>query len=242
MEGEINRDFALNTLPELLHRLSTRYEVLRFVEFYDTRHVHDVKMIMVNDAVDQLNSESVAGGIQRLIQEVNSALAEHHMYNFLEKLRQYLTFDYLFRLEEIGVDIQVIPMQQSRLLQEIIKSIVTVLGESSSQNYALLVLDSIQQTLPSDESYIPLFSVDRTRYSEGLNALSISSDIDSCAVSDIGRSLQTLIEHIIVTLGESSGKQFLERLQQHLGKAYILRMEKMGVNLHIIQIKQNMLW
>ena len=48
MESEINRDFALNTMPELLQRLSTRYEVLRNVEFYDTRHVHDVKMIMVS--------------------------------------------------------------------------------------------------------------------------------------------------------------------------------------------------
>jgi hypothetical protein len=242
VEQEVSRDVAFSMLSELVKRLSISYEVLHQVELYDTRYVQQVKTITVSSKVDQLDTELVASTLQKIIQEVDTILGEQYGVSFIEKLRQYLTFDYLFRLEGMGVNLQVIPLRQSLVVKQVITTIVNVLAASSSESYAVLVLDRIINKIMEKEKVVPFVAIDGTRLSDGLMAVTIPQDVDTVSIADLGRSLQKCLESIVVALGESAGKEFLEKFKNQLGKAYLLRMEKMGVNLHIIQIKQHMLW
>jgi hypothetical protein len=242
VEQEVSRDAAFRMLSELVKRLSISYEVLQQVELYDTRYVQQVKTITVSSKVDQLDTELVASTLQKIIQEVDTLLGEQYGVSFIEKLRQYLTFDYLFRLEGMGVNLQVIPLRQSLVVKQVITTIVNVLAVSSSESYAVLVLDRIIHKMMEKEEVVSFVTIDSTRLSDGLAAVSIPQDVDTVSIADLGRSLQKCLESIIVSLGESAGKEFLEKFKNQLGKAYLLRMEKMGVNLHIIEIKQHMLW
>jgi len=60
--------------------------------------------------------------------------------------------------------------------------------------------------------------------------------------SDLGRALQKLIENISTSLGEDAGEHFMDIFKKQLGKAYLLRIEEMGVNLHMIELKRTMSW
>jgi hypothetical protein len=91
-------------------------------------------------------------------------------------------------------------------------------------------------------SYLKYVKIDNTRYSEGINAISIPTGLNTIRSSEIGRAIQKIIEGIAISLGDEAGQYFIERFAQHLGKVYLLRMEEMGVNLHMIQLKQNLLW
>ena len=242
VEQEVSRDVAFRMLSELVERLRTGYEVLREVELHDTRYVQHVKTIMVSPTIDRLETESVASTLQKIIQEIDTMLGEQYGVSFIEKLRQYLTFDYLFRLEGMGVDLQVIPLRQSLVVKQVISTIVNVLATSSSESYAVLVLDRIIHRMINEDKGVSFVRIDSTRLSEGLAAVTIPQDVDRVSSVDLGRSLQKCLESVIIALGESAGKEFLEKFKNQLGKAFLLRMEKMGVNLHIIQIKQHMLW
>ena len=87
-----------------------------------------------------------------------------------------------------------------------------------------------------------LVKIDDMHITDGLNAIHVSSEIESIRASEIGRGLQKVIEEIALSLGEVAGKNFIDDFKKRLGKAYILKIEDMGVNLHMIELRQNLLW
>jgi len=50
------------------------------------------------------------------------------------------------------------------------------------------------------------------------------------------------VEDLTISLGEEAGENFIEIFKKRLGKAYVLRIEEMGVNLHMIELKRNLTW
>jgi hypothetical protein len=60
--------------------------------------------------------------------------------------------------------------------------------------------------------------------------------------SELGRGLQRVIEEISTSLGENAGKYFVDKFKRRLGHALFLRIEELGVNLHMIELKRNLLF
>ena len=79
------------------------------------------------------------------------------------------------------------------------------------------------------------------RYSDGIDAMSVFAYIDAVSHPDLGKAIQKLIEKVMMSLGENAGKDFVKKFKEHLGNAYILKIEEMGVNLHMIELRQNLL-
>ena len=92
------------------------------------------------------------------------------------------------------------------------------------------------------DDYLKYINIDSTRYSEGIDAINVSSDLDSIRPSDLGRAIQRIIEIIVRSLGDEAGRDFINKFKDRLGKTYLLRIEEMGVNLHMIQLRKDMLW
>jgi len=67
-------------------------------------------------------------------------------------------------------------------------------------------------------------------------------EIETVRTSELSKGLQKMIEKLILTLGEEAGEHFLEKFKNHLGKAYLLRIEEMDVNLHMVQLGRDVLW
>ncbi len=47
---------------------------------------------------------------------------------------------------------------------------------------------------------------------------------------------------MVFSLGENAGRNFINRLKKRLGKAYLLRIEEMGINLYMIELRHNLMW
>ena len=90
--------------------------------------------------------------------------------------------------------------------------------------------------------YLKLINIDSTRFSEGIDAIIVPDDIEHIRESELGRGLQKIMENLIKALGEEAGRNFVEKFKKRLGKAYILRIEEIGVNLHMMELRQNLIW
>jgi len=90
--------------------------------------------------------------------------------------------------------------------------------------------------------YLEKIKIDGTRFSESFDAIIVPQEIDSIRASELGRGIRRIMEDIIGSLGEEAGSQFITKFKKRLGKAYLLRIEEIGVNLHLIELKQNLRW
>ena len=104
------------------------------------------------------------------------------------------------------------------------------------------MVDNVLKKFKYEYDYLKLIKIDSKRFSKGLDELIISSDIEYVKPSELGRGIQKIIEDISISLGEEASFNFIERFKERLGKAYVLRIEELGVNLHIIELRQNLNW
>ena len=242
LDAEIGRDLAFSTMSDLVKRFSIEYDILKYVKINDVRFVRNVDTVFVATEVNAVKHETVGGLIQKILQEANKFLGEKGGSYFIGKLRNRLRADYVLTLEEMGVNPYVIQLRQELVVKQVLKALADTLSDASSQNYAILAIDSAMKKIDEKYEYLKYVKIDSTRYSDGMDAISVMSGIDSVRPSELGRMIQKIVERVTMALGEEAGRTFVDRFKENLGKTYLLRIEDMGVNLHMIQLKQNLLW
>ncbi|MCK4902928.1 MAG: hypothetical protein KAS76_06160, partial [Thermoplasmatales archaeon] len=72
LDKDYGRTAAFITLNELVGRLGTEYETLRYVQINDIRSVQGVDIVTINSDVDKADSSEVGAAIQRIVQELNN--------------------------------------------------------------------------------------------------------------------------------------------------------------------------
>jgi len=242
LDREIGRDAAFKTLSEFVSRLSTKYEILKYVKINDVRAIRGVDVVNINKDVNLVNPNKVGAAVQKLIQELNTQLGESDRFSLIEKLKNDLNDDYIFKLREIGVDLDVIQLKQTLVVKHVFKALVDILSEYSTESYAILMVNNALGKFGDTFEYMKYIRIDGIHFSEGLDAVIVPTDIESVGGSDLGRGLQKIIESFVQSLGENAGRYFVEKFRERLGKAYVLRIEEMGVNLHLIELKRNLMW
>lgn len=242
LDRNIGRDSAYSLINDFTTRLQTEYPVLRYLKINDIRSIQNVDIVTVDNSVDGALPSKVGAAIQKCTQEINFHVIEKNKLSLIDKLKNSLNADYLFKLEEIGVNFDIIQLKQTTVIKNVLKALVDVMSNSSTESYAIVMVNNVIRKFEDKFEFLSNVKVDGIHYSEGLNAIVVPSEIESVKESDLGRSLQKIIENIASSLGEDAGRYFIDKLREQLGKAYVLRIEEMGVNLHMIELKQNFLW
>lgn len=242
LEREHGREFAYKTLNELITRLTIKYEVLKFIKINDVRSIQGVDIATVSQDVDEVNSKYIGAAIQRVIQDINDSLDQKGGFDFIEKIKDFLNADYNYKLREMGVNFDVIKLSQVLVVKHVLKALVDVLSDSSTQSYAVQMVTNGLRQYEFKFTYLKGIEIDGLHFSEGIDAINVPEELDSVSASDLGRGLQKVIENISISMGEEAGIFFIEKFKRRLGKAYVLRIEDIGVNLHMIELRQNMMW
>ena len=241
LDRDTGRNFAISTMTNLVERYRITHELLEYVEINDIRTSQGIDVVSVMPVVNTVNQEEIGEPIQTIIQEVNKALKEKGGYAFVDKLKKQLTAEYVYILEQLGVDIHGTSARQDLILKHVLMALIEVLRESTSQSYAVLLVDTILKKLDERYGYMKYIKIDSTRYSDGIDAVSVPSNIEEVSPIELARAIQKLVERATFSLGEEAGKEFIDRFKERLGKAYLGKIEQMGVNLHMVQLRRDFL-
>jgi len=194
LEHEVSRNFAYKTMDELTTRLCTEYTLLKFVTINDINIVRNVDVISVDESkIDTMASFKVGAMIQKVIQEINNELDNKGGSSFLEKIKNDLNSDYIYRLRDMGVNFDVIRLNQSLVVKHVINALVGVLAESSTPSYGILMMNNFLKESNDRYGHLKDIKIDSIKYAEDINAIIIPEDVNSAGESELGRCLQKLI-------------------------------------------------
>jgi len=242
LDKNLGRDTAFKLLNEFVSRLNIEYPVLKYIKINDIRYIQNIDVITVNQEVDKVQPKKVGAAIQKCVQELNYYIIEKNNFSLIDKLKNSFNADYLFKLGEIDVNFDIIQLKQTLVVKHILKALVDILSDSSSESYAILMVNNVLRNYEEKFNFLKNIKIAGIRYSKGLDQIVVPSEIDKIRRSDLGRSIQKILEAIVESLGEEGSKYFIGKLKERLGKAYLLRIEEIGVNLHMIELKQNLMW
>jgi hypothetical protein len=242
LNKQIGRDSSYVLLSEFVERLSIEHPVLKYVKINDIRSVQGIDILTINQDVNNEDKQTVGSSIQKVMQEFNTYFEEKGSFSFIDKLKDNLSADYLYKLEEFGVNLDIIRLSQGLIVKNVLRALVGVLSDYSTQSYAVLMVNNAIANFYDRFVFTKGIKIDSLKFSDGTDGIELPEDVNSIRASELGRALQKIIENISKSLGEDAGKHFVEKFKKYLGKAYVLRIEELGVNLHMIELKQNLTW
>jgi len=242
LERDYGRSFSYETIQEIVNRLSTEYEILKHVKINDVRSIQNIDIVTVEKDVNSLEDSIVGSGVQKVIQEVFNQFDERKGFLFINNLKNMINADYNIKLSQIGVDLSIIKLKQELVVKHVLKTLIDLLSNASTQSYAVLMVNNILRNFDSKFSFLKDVEIDGLRYAEGEDAIIVPQNINSVRASELGRSLQRIIENISTNMGDEPGRTFIDRFKSSLGKAYLLRIEELGVNLHMIELRNNLMF
>lgn len=242
LDKDNGRIYAYKTLNDIIRRVSIEHNVLNYVKINDISTIQQIDIVTIDKKVDDVESSKLGAGIQKIIQEINNNLGDKDGILFIEKIKDTINPDFNYKIREIGIDLSVIKLNQMLVVKHVLKSLVEVLSESSTESYAVLMVNNLVKKFQEKYTFFNGIKINSIMFTQGEDGIDVPITINDVRASELGRSIQRFIENLTSSLGEEAGRFFIEKFRKCLGKAYIIRIEEIGVNLHMIELKQNFIW
>jgi len=242
IEQQTSRSIAITMVSQCLEQARVQYEFLSFITIHDIRISLGSEEIMVNPDINTAEPLRVGKAIDRCLLDVRNAIGEKDAPLFLDELRKHLTIEIIMKLEEMGI---IFPTRQhlghDTVIKQVIKAIVDVLGKASTPAYGVFAVNSLLRKIDANYDFLKSISLTSSTEADDQYTIDIITDLDEISESYIRRAIQKLLEEVIASLGEDLRRYFVEEFKNSLDKNSLVRIEKMGINLHIIQMRQEML-
>ena len=241
IEKQTSRAYAIELLARRVHALQEQYAFLEYIMVKDVRYTLGEDEIVVAQEINALDSKTVGKALQALLQETDKSLLDLGRTSIIDDLKTRLTADYLGKLEELGVAFAAHGVGYEAIFKQVIKTLIDVLSKTSTENYAIFAVKTFLQKTNSTYEFLKYIQINPTTNKGDVYSITIMNNFDSISETDARRAIQKLLGTIVDSLGEKLGNQFIQEFKISLDKKYLVRIEEMGVNLHMIELHSNLL-
>jgi hypothetical protein len=240
IEKQTSKSFAIVCLQQHIDKLRQSYPFLEFILINDIRYTLGPEEIIVKQAINTIELQDLGRALTSLLQETDKTLTDLGRNSIASDLKTHLTFEYLTRLKEMGVIITSQGFGNNAVFTHIIKTLIDAIAKTSSENNAIFVVNSFLRKIDIKYDFLKLIKVEPATKQGELYHIIIGGNLDTISETDARRGIQHLLESIIESLGEKISSEFIQHFKNSLDKKYLLKLEDMGINFHMLELHEAM--
>ena len=241
----LNRVFpekqAIESMINIVKKLEGEYDFLKYIEITDNEDSKGSIVIKVWPDIDTVFSTKVAEAIEKLIWEVSVSVEWDAEESFIECFKNDLGEEQLSKIEKMSVNldhIQTALLQKNReLVKKSLDALVAVVGSMTSEGFAIVAVDKAIKKLEGMHDVLRYIKIDESRYTEGAVAIDVIHEINNVESYKLAKTLREVIKMTGRSLSDKSTASFIEEFKSQLGKEYLYEIEKIGINLHLLELK-----
>lgn len=241
LEKQTSKTFAIGLTAQRVEALRQQYKFLEYVSVNDIRYNLGSEEVAVQPEINNVDPLELGKAIGSILYDTDTALTDLGRNSVADDLKTHLTLEYLAKLKEIGVTINAHGLGYNAIFKQVIKALIDILSTTSMENYAIFTVNSLLRKIDSTYEFLKYVKVDSATGQGELYHITITDNIDSINETDARRAIQQLLETIMESLEEKLRKEFIQKFKNSLEKKYLLKIQEMGVNFHMIELRQEML-
>jgi len=241
LEKQTSKTFAIGLTAKRVEALRQQYTFLEYVSVNDIRYSLGSEEVAVQPEINNVDPLELGKAIGSILYDTDTALTDLGRNSVADDLKANLTLEYLVKLKEIGVTINAHGLGYSAIFKQVIKALIDILGKTSTENNAIFTVNSLLRKIDSTYEFLKYVKVDSATGQGELYHITLTDNIDSINETDARRAIQQLLEITMESLEEKVRKEFIQQFKNSLEKKYLLKIQEMGVNLHMIELRQQML-
>jgi hypothetical protein len=240
VEKQTSKSFAIACLKQHIDKLRQSYPFLDFILINDIRYTFGPEEIVVQQQVNTIELQDLGKALTSILQETDKTLTDLGRNSIASDLKIHLTFEYLTRLKEMGVTITSQGIEFNAVFTHVIKTLIDVIGKTSSENNAIILVNSFLRKIDMKYDFLQLIKVEPATKQGELYHIIIGGNLDTINETDARRAIHLLLESITESLGEKISDEFIQKFKNSLDKKYLLKIEEMGINFHMIELHEAM--
>lgn len=244
LNNVINQKFPgaqkTKTMINSIRKLGKKYDFLKHVEISDEPTSGSFYLIRALPDINNAHPIDVVEAIQKIICDIGESLDWKDGESFIESLKREIGEKHL-ALEEMGVNLEHIKfvlMQQGHelLVKKTLEALIDTVSKNTSEGFAVVAIDTAIGKLEEKHNILRYIKIDKSRYAEGANAISIMPEINNVESYKLGKAIREVIRMVGKELG-SKTSLYIEDFKKRIGTKYLYEIERIGVNLHFLELK-----
>jgi hypothetical protein len=241
MNKKISEEEAIEVIINSINNLKAKYTFLNQIEITDKPDADGFYNIQVLQAINTIDSANIGKAIQNLIEELGKSSEWDDKEEYIEEFRKELDNEYLSQLKILKINLDNIPttllkLKQEILTRRILDAFVDILSEKTSDIYAVSTIDNIIENLKDTHDILKYIEINKSRYSEGSNAIHILPEISTVEPHDLGKAFKDIINELRNIVQEKK-IEFIESFKRKMGEKCIADIEKIGINMNFLEMK-----
>lgn len=241
LNRELSETDVINTIITFVKKLEGDYDFLQYVKIKDTPASDGLYDVRVLSEIDDVLQATMGEALQKLIMEIGSSTPLKTRRSFIKDFKNVIGPADLVKLKEMDIDLDHIVEMLQRQEHELIATktlnvIVDIVSQKTSNSYAVALLDNIIEKLKEKHSILRYITIDKSRYKDGIKSIGILPEINSVESYEFGKALRDIIKKTRESLGDKY-TSFFEDFKKQLGADYLSEIEKLGVNMHMIELR-----
>jgi hypothetical protein len=240
LEKQTSKSFAIACLQQKIDKLRQSYPFLDYILVNDIRYTFGPEDLVVRQEINTVETQDLGEVITLILQEIDNTLTDLGRNSIASDMKTRLTFEYLTKLKDMGVTITSQGIGYNAVFTHVIKILIDIIEKTSSENYAINVINSFLRKFDTKYEFLKSINIVPAMKQGELYHIIIGGNLDSISETDARRTIQLLLEYIIESVGEKISDTFIQEFKISLDKKYLLKIEEMGVNFHMIELHEEM--
>jgi hypothetical protein len=241
LEKQTSKSFAITFLKQHVDVLRQHYPFLQYISINDIRYTLGSEEITIQPEINNVDPRDLGRAIRSILQDTDKTLMDLGRNSVTGDLKAHLTIEYLAKLREMGVIITSQGVGYNAIFTQVIKTLIDIFNKTSTEEYAILTVNSFLRKIDDKYAFLKNARVEPAATEGELYRIMIGDNLDTVSETDARRAIQQLLEIIIDTIGERISTEFIEQFTSSLEKKYLLKIEEIGVNFHMIKLHHAML-
>jgi len=232
---------TMQIVSAAIKKLTKLYEFLSFIEIHDQPDSQGFFVICAHLEINNVHMLTLGQAMQNLIEEVGKAAEWESNQSFIDQFKTEIGEPLLETLNKIGINlshIQVVLLRRehSHIVKKTFETLLAIITNRKSKDFAVTTLCSALHELEQKHEVLQLISVNTSENNLENDIIQVMSEINDVESYKLGQAIREVIKFSGKNLGDKTGA-FIEDFKHQLGDDYLNEIEKIGVNLHFLELK-----
>ena len=255
---------AKEVMDTVFQELLSHYPFLHYVTIVDAIYTEAVDTVIIDPEINTVNQTNFDRALREIIKLTVRHLEHDADFYFIREFKEAIEDISETELLDKGINLSSMQFQyifdrqhalsfsppQTTVLEapkkeyprhdEVTRKLLTVLvdmvSKSTDKKSAMSRLDSIVQNVQKEHNFFKYVRFDKHRYAEGVSTVTILPEINMIEPYVLAKGLRDVIKLTNASTGDKV-EEFIGQFKKKMGEEYLLNLEKMGINLHFLQLK-----
>lgn len=228
-------------IDPILKSSYNQFDFLRAIEIEKGKNMKNYYNITIDLSIDYIPTYQISKAIIYLIEQIGYKINNENKDVYIDTLKNEIGNESLLLLKKIGVNLNLIDSSIFKvgfdnILKKILSTLFLLLLEEKSKDIILLNMKKIISSLKQNYKFLDNVTIKEISLENDDDIFEIKSEINNVPANKFAKALRDII--ICNCDYFSTDKSvFIEKFKQSIGEEYLYEIEKIGVNLHFLEMK-----